>query len=191
MGDYKVSIPPFQHGEFRSMKPKEANEYYEWYISEIENRISILFNRIKDDGINIEPDYTKDSLIPLWEWYEKNIFFREKNDEEKMIQKNNYPEWMHPYLSEKLLSYETLAYCMDVAVYFAKVMIENNDSKVKWGYFTKPKNRSSVNQPVLIGFKYDKILNPREIVYNCTLRSGEKRLSSRLYDIYNVWVNFL
>ena len=65
-------------------------------------------------------------------------------------------------------------YGMDVALYFAEVIIRNNSEKIKWGYFTKPQIRIGVNQPTLLGFKYDKDLNPRIVIVNLARRSAKK-----------------
>lgn len=93
--------------------------------------------------------------------------------------------------SKRELSIKTMAYVLDIAMYFAEVMIRNTDGKVQWGYFTKPKNRMSVNEPVLLGFKYGDDLNPRHIIKNCALRSGEERQPERIFNIYNVWMEYL
>ena len=103
---------------------------------------------------------------------------------------SKYPQWMIDHINDNDLSWETLMICMDVAIYFAEVIVKHNSS-IKWGYFTKPKKRASVNQPVLLGFKYDKDLNPRLIVENCTRHSGEEKKSTRLYDMYFIWMGFI
>lgn len=85
---------------------------------------------------------------------------------------------------------ETMIYGLDIAIYFAEVIVRNNPS-IHWGYYVKPKNRSSVNQPVLLGFKFDKEMNPREIVVNCIRKSDKELDPNRLYDLYHVWKNFI
>ena len=113
------------------------------------------------------------------------------SDEEYQNKLDKYPEWMAEYIQRKEFSYETLMYVADVAMYFAEVMIKNNDDKIKWGYFTKPKKRQSVNEPVLLGFNYNKDLNPRKVVLNVLRDSCEKTNEKRLYDIYNVWMKYI
>lgn len=188
---YEMLIPPFKRVEFSKMNKEQAKEYFEWYISQIDKRIDLLFDAVKKDGVAAKFDYSKESLIDLWSWYETKISYR-KLDEleyEKIVAK--YPDWMHEYISKTELSFETLMYGMDVALYFAKVVIINNRDKVKWGYYTKPKNRDSVNQPVLLGFMNGMDLNPRLIVINCTRRSGREKKSTRLIEIYNNWMEYL
>ena len=187
---YEMMIPPFERVEFEKMNKKQVQEYFDWYTGQIDYRISLLLNAIKEDGIHADFDYSVESLIPLWEWYETKISYRELDDAEYQSRINNYPEWMKDYIADKDLSWNTLMYCMDVALYFAEVIIKHNTT-IRWSYFTKPKNRASVNQPVLLGFNYDKDLNPRLIVENCTRRSGREKLNTRLYDMYFTWMKYL
>lgn len=86
---------------------------------------------------------------------------------------------------------ETLKYAWDIAIYFAEVIIRNNSEKISWGYITKPKRNFYVNRPVLKGFAFTKLLDPRHIVYICTLKSAESKDSNRLYDLYYVWLEYI
>ena len=183
-------IPPFEHMDFVEMRPLEAKKYFEWYVGEITNRIAVLSETFKNEN-NLNLDYSIDSLIDLWEWYETKITYRSLGEAEYKELLDKYPAWMYEYISKTDLSYETLAYGMDIAIYFAEVIIRNNTDRVRWGYFTKPKNRASVNEPVLLGFKYDKDLNPRLIIINCARKSERDRSTMRLYDMYNVWMKYL
>lgn len=190
MMKYEMMIPPFERVEFEDMNKKQVQEYFDWYVGQVDYRISLLLNAIKEDGIDADFDYSIESLIPLWKWYEGKISYRELDESEYQLRISKHPEWMKEYIANKDLSWVTLMYCMDVALYFAKVVIKHN-STIKWGYFTKPKNRADVNQPVLLGFKHDIDLNPRLIVENCTRRSSKERLSTRLYDMYYAWKKYI
>ena len=75
---------------------------------------------------------------------------------------------------------------MDIAIYFAEVMIRNSEGKLHWGYVTKPKNYINVNRPVVSGFKAGKNLNPSRSVYILTLRSEEEKNEKRIYKHYGV-----
>ncbi len=186
---YEMMIPPFEVMDFMEMNQKQVKEYFDWYTGQINHRISLLYNTIKaDSGITL--DYSINSLIPLWNWYEDKISYRKLEDIEFEKILNKYPNWMKEYVNNMNLSWETLTYCMDIALYFAEVIIKHNNT-IYWGYFTKPRNRADVNQPVLLGFKYDKNLNPRLILENCTRRSGRERLKTRLYDMYYTWMNYI
>ncbi len=185
-----MMIPPFNRVEFEDMNKKQAQEYFDWYVGQIDNRISLLLTALKEAGINTEFDYSVESLIPLWEWYEGKISYRKLDEPEYQLRIQKQPEWMKDYVVETDLSWETLMYCMDIALYFAEVIIRHNET-IKWGFFTKPRNRADVNQPVLLGFRYDMDLNPRLVVENCTRHSGEAKLATRLYDMYNTWMKYI
>ena len=189
--DYKSVSMPIIKKEFKDMSPTEAENYFNWYVSEIKQRIALLQNYILHEGINIELNYTPESLISLWGWYEDKIAIVEKTEEELEQEILKYPSWMHEEISKTKISYDTLKYSWDVALYFAEVMIKNSQGKIKWGYFIKPKKRVSVNEPVLLGFKGDIDLNPRLIVMTCTRRSSRNREVKRLYDIYNTWLEYI
>lgn len=188
---YEMMVPPFETVRFDEMNKKQAQEYFDWYMSQIDIRISTLLNAVKIDGGNYDFDYSVDSLIPIWKWYENKIQFRKLDESEYESQILRYPEWMKTYISDKDLSFETLTYCTDVSIYFAEVIIRNNNGKIKWGYFTKPKNRFSVNEPVLLGFKDNDDLNPRLIVENCTRKSAKEKMDDRLLKIYNTWMKYI
>lgn len=187
---YEMMIPPFERVGFKEMDKKQAKEYFDWYLGQADYRVSLLLNAVKEDGVDNDFDYSVESLIPLWEWYEKKISYRKLDESEYQLRISKYPEWMKDYIAVKDLSWETLMYCMDVAMYFAEVIIRHNET-IKWSYFTNPKNKADVNQPVLLGFKYDMDLNPRLIVENCTRRSAKERLSTRLYDMYYTWMKYI
>ena len=187
---YKMMISPFEKIDFDKMNKKQAAEFYEWYINQINERITILQETVKEDRFTVILDYSVESLIPLWEWYENKITYRKIESSELESRNNRYPEWMKDFIPDTELSWETLMYCMDIAIYFAEVIIKHN-STIHWGCFTKPRNRTKVNQPVLLGFKHDMDLNPRLIVENCTRRSGKEKKKTRVYDMYFTWLEYI
>ena len=169
--EYEMMIPPFERVDFKDMKKRQAQEYFDWYIEECEKRMCFLRNQLQIDGIEEPLDYSIESLITVWRWMENQITYRELKTEEYQKKKDSYPEWMQPYVSQNDFSYKTLMYCMDVAIYFARVVIMNSEGNVKWGFFTSPKTSASVNEPTLLGFKHHMDLNPRRVVLNCLRRS--------------------
>lgn len=179
--EYIYMDPPFEHCKFDLFSKKQASEYFEWYTKQSFLRINLLQEYINTTTIEkVELDFSDYSLIPLWEWYENFVLLNDEINTKTVSIDNGEP----------LFSNEVLKIALDVSFYFAELFIKHNSS-VKWGYFTKPKNRISVNKPVLLGFKYDKCLDPRLIVENCSYRSLKVKNSDALYDIYNNWLVFL
>lgn len=189
--DYKMMIPSFEHRTFSQMTKKECEMYFRWYIAQIEERISVLEQYICSTGGDVVFDYSPESLKQLWGWYEERITLIPKSEEELTNEKEKYPEWMHNYLSKTKISYHTLMYGMDVAIYFGEVIIRNSNARVNWGYFNKPKSRMSVNEPVLLGFVNGMDLNPRLVVINCSRRSSTEKKAERLLEMYYEWMKML
>lgn len=176
---------------FKDMTPKQAKEYFEQYTGQIEIHLKNLKNEVCSEVGDMNFDYSPESLIPLWSWYEKKIELEEKSEDEMLEEAKRYPEWMHAYLGQTKISLQTLRYCLEVALYFAEVIIRNCNGKIYWGYFTRPKNRMSVNEPTLLGFKGKMDLEPRLVVLNCTRRSSRETLNTRLYDMYYIWMKYV
>ncbi len=179
MIDYEYMLCPFEFKDFEEMKKKEAEEYFNWYVSEVDNRINYLNEYIKKDTNNNVSflDYTPESLIPLWNWFQTKITFVEESKEEIERKAKEFPKELQyiAYENTKKPSVQTLGITTDVANYFAEVFRKNNPS-IYWGYFTKPKNHISVNEPVLLGFVRKDNLNPRLITYNCIWKTLDVKM---------------
>lgn len=126
----------------------------------------------------------------MYRWYENKIMLEEKEPEELEKERKETPADLHEFIKTERLPYETIGICVDIAAYFAETLIKNNPEKLKWGYFTKPKNKMDVNRPVVLGFS-NKHLNPIRIVYNCTWHSVKSLNGKRLYEMYNIWMEFI
>ena len=169
---------------------KEVGKYFEYYISCSNERIDYLSSYVKKMGINIEFDYSPESLIKLWKWYETQIEMVDKTEGELAYQINQYPNWMKDFVTKEKISDNTLKIALDISFYFAEVMIRNNNG-IKWGYFTSPRSRMSVNQPTLLGFLNGIDLNPRLIVLNCTRKSSRNKDENLLFNMYKVWIGYI
>lgn len=189
--EYDMMISPFSHVRFIDMNKRDAQQYFDWFTSQVVHRIDILKSYIENDGLADLLDYSANSLIPLWEWYENKIEFVPKDEHEYKAEISSHPDWMQSEILTTKVSFETLKYALDISMYFAETIIRGSCGKIKWGYFTSPQNRMSVNEPTLLGFIGGMDLNPRLIVLNCTRRSGKERLNTRLYDMYNTWMSYV
>ena len=69
MEKYTIDIPPFEILEFDLMSPKEAERFFQWYISNISKRLITLSEYIETTSkIQIPLDGTNESLINIWKW---------------------------------------------------------------------------------------------------------------------------
>ncbi len=179
--EYNYMVSPFSFDSFDNINKMQAQEYFQWYISQSEIRIDLLGMFINENHMElVSLDYSPCSLIPLWKWFEDEILFGKQGVSGEWENDNHNIE----------LPNEVLKIILDISFYFAEVVLHNNPSIV-WGYFTKPKNRMSVNKPVLVGFKADMDLDPRLIVRNCAYRSIDNKNSQNLYNIYTNWLDFI
>ena len=177
--------------KFEEFTPKMAKEYFEWYINDREHRLTILKEYLREIHEDITLDFSPESLIPLWSWYETQIVEEDKDPYELQAEKEQCPEWVRDHISDKKISMETLKFTWDVAIYFAEVMVRNNKEKISWGYITRRKRHIRVNRPVLKGFTANLLLDPRHVVYICTLKSAKEKDPNRLYDLYYVWLEYI
>ena len=185
-----VMYPQLDQSAGVNFTKKEAEQYFQWYLGQREERIEYLKDMVQQERKDVLFDYTPESLIKIWEWYEGKIVIEPRPLEEIEKERARELEWMQEYVPEEQLSLKTWDIAMDIAIYFAEVMVRNNASKVYWGYFTKPKNKVSVNMPVLLGFKDGVELDPRAIVVNCTRHSAEESNYNRLYEVYEIWLKY-
>lgn len=178
--EYNYLISSFDFDSFDKISKKQAQEYFEWYISQSEIRIGLLrtFINEKNQG-RVNLDNSPDSLVPLWGWFEDEILFGEQGLTGVCESDGNTE-----------LPDEVMKVILDISFYFAEVVLHNNPS-IAWGYFTKPKSRMSVNKPVLVGFKSDMDLDPRLIVRNCAYCSIDNKNSENLYNIYINWLDYI
>lgn len=181
---YEVMELPFKFHQFDELSKKQADSFYKWYVGQISHRIDVLKKYVHIEEKEIAFDFSPESLIPLWEWFEQKIVIEEKTEEELKKEYERYPDWMHDEISKTKIAMETLDIGMDIAIYFAEVIRKQYPEKIYWGYFTKPKNQMYVNQPVLLGFRADIPLCPAQIVKVCMWKSSEKTKKTRLYDVY-------
>lgn len=181
---YEIMELPFKFHQFDELSKKQADIFYKWYVGQISHRIDVLKKYVHSEEKEIAFDFSPESLIPLWEWFEQKIVIEKKTEEELKNEYDRYPDWMYDEISKTKISMETLDIGMDIAIYFAEVIRKQYPEKIDWGYFTKPKNQMYVNQPVLLGFRADIPLCPTQIVKVCIWKSSENAKKTRLYDVY-------
>lgn len=184
---------PIDKESFDDFTKEEVAVYFKWYTEHIDERIQYLQSYIDLENPLIKLDFSIDSLVPVWEWYEKKIIVEHYTRRELKKQAKKYPDWLREEIlsNDTKISIKTLAVCDDLAVYFAEVIRRNNSDRLYWGYYTKPKNRMSVNEPVLLGFVKGIEMNPHDILHTCTLRSSREPDKKRLFDLYHVWMEYI
>ena len=84
-------LPQVAKIKFDDFTPKMAKEYFEWYINDREHRLTILKEYLSEIHEDITLDFSPESLIPLWSWYETQIVEEDKDPNELQAEKEQYP----------------------------------------------------------------------------------------------------
>lgn len=181
----------FDNYAFFELTPKQAKEYFLWYKSEIPNRIALLWEYMKQECPEAEPfDYSPESLIPLWEWYEtkiKQVPMSKKEIEYKVSIK---PKWMEENVRKITMKFtdETLSLALDISIYLGEVVVKNYPHLL-WNYRTRPKREFSVYRPVIDGLNDKMMFEPSQVLFVLMLKSTKEQNRNRLYDLYHHWEN--
>ena len=190
---YKMQIPPFPVKSFDLLTTRQAKEIFKWYTDDILARLDQLQKCI-DADVNGTVQLTrgKDSLRPLWSWLVANIQLQELTESDLKESLDAVPKWLHEYIvaGKYKLTTESLSIGMDVAIYLGEVFV-HEFPQIYWGFFTKPKSRVSVNEPVLLGFENGLDMNPRRIVDTLMWQCANGKSSEGLYEVFEIWSKFV
>lgn len=190
---YKMQIPPFPVKSFDLLTTRQAKEIFKWYTDDIPARLDQLQKCI-DADVNGTVQLTrgKDSLRPLWSWLVANIQLQELTESDLKESLDAVPKWLHEYIvaGKYKLTTESLSIGMDVAIYLGEVFV-HEFPHIYWGFFTKPKSRVSVNEPVLLGFENGLDMNPRRIVDTLMWQCANGKSSEGLYEVFEIWSKFV
>ena len=131
----------FDNYAFFELTPKRAKEYFLWFKNEIPNRITMLWEYMKEERPESQPfDYSPESLILLWDWYETKIKQAPKTKKEIEYSVSKYPKWMEENIRKITMKYteETLSLALDISIYYGETIIKNYPN-LYWGAFYKAK----------------------------------------------------
>ncbi len=179
----------FDSYAFFELTPKQAKEYFLWYTSEIPNRIALLWEYMKQERPEAEPfDYSPESLLPLWEWYEQKIEQVPMTKKEIEYAVKRFPKYLESEIRKntKKFTDETLSLALDISIYLGEIAVKNHPH-LRWNYRTRPKREISVYRPVIDRLNYKMTLDPSRIVFVQMLKSVEEQNKNHLYDIYCHW----
>ena len=187
--NYQLMETPFKLVPFHSMSHKQAEQYFQWFITEKDKRIQQLEKFIKCDDESINLDYSEESLLKVWKWFEPKIMFENKTDEELEIEIAKRPEKFKtsiPHSPQKITTF-TLALAMDISIYWGETLVVNNPT-IYWGYKTSSKTLDGINRPVLLGFRYAGCVFPYTLIQVLIRKSAKEKNGSRLFELYSKWI---
>ena len=176
----------FDNYAFFELTPKQAKEYFLWYTSEIPNRIALLWEYVKQERPETEPfDYSPESLLPLWEWYEQKIEQVPMTAEEIERRVRVFPKYLESEIRKntKKFTDETLSLALDISIYLGEVVVKKYPH-LRWNYRTRPKREISTYRPVIDGLNNKMKLEPSRSLFVLTIESTKEKNPTRLYDLY-------
>jgi hypothetical protein len=175
------------------MSKKEREEYYNWYMGIMPERLKDLFKLIKHSKEYDAwlPDYTSKSLEILGQWFSENVQTRKNTKGEIAEIYAKSPGWFKSVEIEDWdLTEASFSLAFDIGLYIGNVFIKNN-SELSWFHVNKGrKDYSNYGQPVIDGFKNGGQFNPTRImiVLAYSLADGTQD-GSRLKELYDYWSN--
>ncbi len=181
----------FDSYAFFELTPKQAKEYFLWYMDEIPNRLALLWEYMKQERPTTEPfDYSPESLLPLWEWYEPKIQQVPMTAKEIESRVKKFPKYLESEIRKntKKFTDETLSIALDISMYLGEVVVKNYPH-LRWNYRTRPKREISVYRPVIDGLNHKMTFETSRVLFVLMLKSAKEQDSMRLYNLYQHWAS--
>lgn len=195
---YPIPVLPLQK-PFGKLKPKEAQAYFDWHQSVLQERIGIL-----SEASGVDLDYTPESLLPLWHWFLKVGQVERTPPDQLKEMEAELSHGCNPLAceilkdQEKRLTLVTEYVILDIGMYLGEIYARNHP-QLRWGFYTAPRRDIFVNQPCILGFPNEYFpekpgvpFNPSHMVRIQALRllkGGYSRYD--LLEIYRKWENKL
>ena len=149
--EYEIVVPPLSK-PFKQLSKTEAQAFFDWHMSKLEERIDYLRTHTK---LNL--DYSPKSLVPLWKWFLKRAEIEDTPQARLQTLEQKLTQASSPFTETVLrenarqLSFETECIIRDIAMYLGEMFVKSHPS-VYWGFYTTPKTDIFVNHPLLLGF---------------------------------------
>lgn len=176
---YHISVPPLSC-DVCQLSPKEAHEYFLWFLSVMPKRIDYLLDQCLLN--RAEHRLSPASLTIIWQWFIDNVVF----DFDKASK-----QYRLSTLSEYIIR--------DIGMYLGEVCIANNHG-LQWSYFTEPKNDFFVNAPYIKGYisqatSFPMTFEPLHMVRIQALKllpsNNPKGSPNDLLSLYQHWLQYV
>lgn len=149
---YELLVYPQEIG-LENMTPEQGEEYVQWFLSKIPERMEYFRNRCAEDlGISVdELDYSPESLILVWRWFLKTARM-EKVPREQLVQQRKAAGVLgDSFSATKVFSVATHFIMYDIAMYVGQCFVLNYPS-LHWCFCPQPEDSVTVNQPAITQF---------------------------------------
>ncbi|MGC5324650.1 hypothetical protein [Brevibacillus sp. SYSU BS000544] len=168
--EYSLPKPPFEVRSFRSLPVNEAEQYFDWFVSQIPDRLSNLNQVFHESGEDTALlNFTPESLTLLWRWFLPQLIIVPRSEEEILQKLEGKREHTKKRLLERKMtrykySDKTKMLKWDISIYLAEVFRRQHiDSQIRWGFISNYEY-GNANQPVLVGFSKTDCMNSISIL---------------------------
>ena len=207
MENYIPLVPPIDK-PYIELTKAEAKEYFEWFISHIDERADYLRMKVAED-FNIpidELNFSVASLKTIWKWFLGIAEIKKTHRYNWNQPIGSFSVKVKPFIKyvmcepQKELSVFSYFVLRDIGMYVGKVF-KSNYPILEWTFKTKPKNYISVNEPLLVGFVDDNPLYPKpfypdlepiSFVEGCALNLLDRtHHEDDLYELCLRWIEWI
>lgn len=193
---------------FEKLTKKEAKEYFDWFISHVDERSDYLRQKVSE-GLNIPIetlDFSIESLIFIWRWFLKIVELKKTPRSvlrglRKELKANGEPkEFIKDMIREnsRELSIFSRYVIRDIGMYVGKMFVTNYQA-LRWDYHTDKKKDCFANMPQIFGFVDSNYNPPFELQFD-PIHYTEMEASNLfdnsqdekdLYHMYMRWVQWI
>ncbi len=169
---------------FENVADEKAILFSKWYFSQTETRVNVLQEYIYETGYEIKLDYSYESLVKLWSWFEDNLKIINITEKELECKKSCTPKVYWNYIQKQKMTHTMVEIAIDISYYFINMLFKNH-SNLHPDCIVKPKWKKNLKKPIVSGFFMDVSFYPVELILDCSSRSVEKKNPLRLKMIYD------
>ena len=205
--NYKPLVIPLTKS-FVNLSKQESQEYFDWFISHIDQRSDYLRLQIsKDLDVSIETlNFSLDSLVPIWRWFLQIAEIAKTSPKDLKDLEESLARQPQSFIrqiveqSKDKLSVFTEYVLRDIGMYLAKMFITNYPI-LQWTIKRTPKTYVHVNVPLIVGFvdnnpSYPKPfhpdLEPIDLARTPAMNLfSETQQDDDLYNVCNRWIQWI
>lgn len=187
--------------DFENMSPSQAKEYFQWFSSNIDDRIAYLNTMCAKSmrKSSSRLDYSPNSLVLLWKWFLKTARLEPTPREELEEMENGAKVFGESFINYEHFTPTSKMVMQDIAIYLGECYVKNYDN-LYWCYRTRPKRWVGVNRPVIGGFSFKTKNGGTEEAYYQPLGAVEGAAANLfdftakktdLLDNYQLWLKYI
>ena len=172
--------------DFSKLKKAQLQAYKDWFMASIDGRIAGLHGAVTSVSAfkTWEPDYSRDSLKLLGEWFLKNVKTRSLTESEIQAIKSSTPYDFG--VPQDTLTEESFWLAFDIGMYFGKTFA-SNFQRLRWVQYIESKRNIDFGHICLTGFG-TMVMNPVHLMTIVAHGFGSGWYGGdRIHEVYCIW----